>query len=219
MKESKAEFQKALDCMLFEGVDSCWAELFLQQNGQSRCFPKGEEIYSPAHYSKSLGIIVRGRTVVEKECGVLLNDLGAGQCFGAAALFVPQDQYVTTVRAKTGCSILFLSMEQMRQILLQNPTIAFNYIRFLSGQNPVFKPQNRQLHRPRRAAGAALLSCASSPAARAWGSRWSSSPRCSTSGALPCTARWSSWSRAEKSSGRAGPSSSCRNPDPPREER
>ena len=41
MKESKAEFQKALDCMLFEGVDSCWAELFLQQNGQSRCFAKG----------------------------------------------------------------------------------------------------------------------------------------------------------------------------------
>ena len=31
-----------------------------------------------------------------------------------------------------GCSILFLSMEQMRQILLQNPVIAFNYIRFLS---------------------------------------------------------------------------------------
>ena len=52
----------------------------------------------------------------------------------AAALFVPQDQYVTTVRAKTGCSILFLSMEQMRDILMQNPTIAFNYIRFLSGR-------------------------------------------------------------------------------------
>ena len=40
MKESKAEFQKALDCMLFEGVDSCWTELFLHQNGQSRCFAK-----------------------------------------------------------------------------------------------------------------------------------------------------------------------------------
>ena len=83
MKESKAEFQKALDCMLFEGVNSCWAELFLQQNGQSRCFAKGEEIYSPAHYSKSLGILLRGKAVVERE-QVLLNQLSAGECFGAA---------------------------------------------------------------------------------------------------------------------------------------
>ena len=147
--------QKAIGCMLFEGVEQAQAMQLLQTYAQLQTFEKGQIIYSPGHYQHSLGIIVRGRAVVEKECGVLLNDLGAGQCFGAAALFVPQDQYVTTVRAKTGCSILFLSMEQMRQILIQNPTIAFNY--------PVFKPQDRQLHRPRRAAGAALLSA---PAAR-----------------------------------------------------
>ena len=114
MKESKAEFQKALDCMLFEGVDSCWAELFLQQNGQSRCFAKGEEIYSPAHYSKSLGILLRGKAVVERD-QVLLNQLSAGECFGVAALFVQREQYVTTVRART-----------------ENPQVSLNYIRFLS---------------------------------------------------------------------------------------
>ena len=126
--------QKAIGCMLFEGVEQAQTLHLLQTYAQLQTFEKGQIIYSPGHYQHSLGIIVRGRTVVEKECGVLLNDLGAGQCFGAAALFVPQDQYVTTVRAKTGCSILFLSMEQMRQILLQNPVIAFNYIRFLSGR-------------------------------------------------------------------------------------
>ena len=125
--------QKAIGCMLFEGVEQAQAMQLLQTYAQLQTFEKGQIIYSPGHYQHSLGIIVRGRAVVEKECGVLLNDLGAGQCFGAAALFVPQE-YVTTVRAKTGCSILFLSMEQMRQILLQNPTIAFNYIRFLSGR-------------------------------------------------------------------------------------
>ena len=126
--------QKAIGCMLFEGVEQSQAMQLLQTYAQLQTFEKGQIIYSPGHYQHSLGIIVRGRAVVEKECGVLLNDLGAGQCFGAAALFVPQDQYVTTVRAKTGCSILFLSMEQMRDILLQNPAIAFNYIRFLSGR-------------------------------------------------------------------------------------
>ena len=111
MKESKAEFQKALDCMLFEGVDSCWAELFLQQNGQSRCFAKGEEIYSPAHYSKSLGILLRGKAVVERD-QVLLNQLSAGECFGVAALFVQREQYVTTVRARTDCKVLFCPLRQ-----------------------------------------------------------------------------------------------------------
>ena len=130
MKESKAEFQKALDCMLFEGVDSCWAELFLQQNGQSRCFAKGEEIYSPAHYSKSLGILLRGKAVVERD-QVLLNQLSAGECFGVAALFVQREQYVTTVRARTDCKVLFLSLEAMQR-LLENPQVSLNYIRFLS---------------------------------------------------------------------------------------
>ena len=109
MKESEAEFQKALDCMLFEGVDRRWAEPFLHQNGQSRCFARGEEIYSPAHYSKSLGILLRGKAVVERE-QVLLNQLSAGECFGAAALFVQREQYVTTVRARTDCKVLFLSL-------------------------------------------------------------------------------------------------------------
>ena len=148
--------QKAIGCMLFEGVEQAQTLHLLQTYAQLQTFEKGQIIYSPGHYQHSLGIIVQGRTVVEKECGVLLNDLGAGQCFGAAALFVPQDQYVTTVRAKTGCSILFLSMEQMRDHRLQLHPLSVR-------KNPVFKPQNRQLHRPRRAAGAALLSA---PAAR-----------------------------------------------------
>ena len=92
--------QKAIGCMLFEGVEQAQTLHLLQTYAQLQTFEKGQIIYSPGHYQHSLGIIVRGRTVVEKECGVLLNDLGAGQCFGAAALFVPQDQYVTTVRAK-----------------------------------------------------------------------------------------------------------------------
>ena len=82
--------QKAIGCMLFEGVEQAQAMQLLQTFAQLQTFEKGQIIYSPGHYQHSLGIIVRGRAVVEKECGVLLNDLGAGQCFGAAALFVPQ---------------------------------------------------------------------------------------------------------------------------------
>ena len=87
LKESKAEFQKALDCMLFEGVDSCWAELFLQQNGQSRCFAKGEEIYSPAHYSKKSGHPSARQSSGGEGSGASQPAFGR-ECFGVAALFV-----------------------------------------------------------------------------------------------------------------------------------
>ena len=62
---------------------------------------------------------------------VLLNQLSAGECFGVAALFVQREQYVTTVRARTDCKVLFLSLEAMQR-LLENPQVSLNYIRFLS---------------------------------------------------------------------------------------
>ena len=154
MKESKAEFQKALDCMLFEGVDSCWAELFLQQNGQSRCFAKGEEIYSPAHYSKSLGILLRGKAVVERD-QVLLNQLSAGECFGVAALFVQREQYVTTVRARTDCKAA--SAGKSAGISQLHPLSV--------RQNPVSEPKDCQLYRTQCRADAAVLPSSAATAA------------------------------------------------------
>lgn len=194
MKESKAEFQKALDCMLFEGVDSCWAELFLQQNGQSRCFAKGEEIYSPAHYSKSLGILLRGKAVVERD-QVLLNQLSAGECFGVAALFVQREQYVTTVRARTDCKVLFLSLEAMQR-LLENPQVSLNYIRFLSDRIQFLNRRLPALPHP-MPSRRCCPSFVSSRSSGVKGCRWLSSPRCSTSAGPRCTAWCSSWNRTE----------------------
>lgn len=130
------------DCVLFEGLapqEVCalleeQQKAGLGQRVQLKDFAKGQTIYTPEHYRRSLGIISRGIVVVEKENGVLLNELGAGRCFGAAALFVTQERYVTTVRAKTACQVLFLSMEAMQEIMVQYPQIALNYIRFLSGR-------------------------------------------------------------------------------------
>ena len=72
--------QKAIGCMLFEGVEQAQTLHLLQTYAQLQTFEKGQIIYSPGHYQHSLGIIVRGRAVVEKECGVLLNALnGVGE--------------------------------------------------------------------------------------------------------------------------------------------
>lgn len=134
MGAEKQMEQLAEHCVLFADIPQEKAAELLKTNAQEHSFAKGEEIYSPKHYQKSLGIIAKGKAVVEKENGVLLNQLSVGECFGAAALFVPQEQYVTIVRAKTACQVLFLSMESMQQMMMENPQIAFNYIRFLSGR-------------------------------------------------------------------------------------
>lgn len=73
--------------------------------------------------------------MVEKEGGVLLNELSSGCCFGAAALFTEQERYVTTVWAKTACEVCFLSMEAMEQIMQDDAKIALNYIRFCRAES------------------------------------------------------------------------------------
>lgn len=132
----KAELMKktAGRCVLFAGIDPEKAADLMQRKGYAQRFERGEVIYSPGNYRKSLGIILSGRAVVEKENGVLLNLLSAGECFGAAALFNDEQRYLTTVRAKTSCEVLFLTMESMQEMLMQDPQIALNYIRFLSGR-------------------------------------------------------------------------------------
>ena len=138
--------QKAIGCMLFEGVEQAQAMQLLQTFAQLQTFEKGQIIYSPGHYQHSLGIIVRGRTVVST--AVLIVKFMCFQCafvlvsvvsfigmYGNLAANNPTIiPFIVLGLVINGCSILFLSMEQMRQILLQNPVIAFNYIRFLSGR-------------------------------------------------------------------------------------
>lgn len=101
MKQGQKRNNAIQNCMLFEGIEPEKSEQLLKEKAQCRTFQKGECIYTPEHFEKSLGILIKGRAVVEKEGGVLLNELSSGCCFGAAALFTEQERYVTTVWAKT----------------------------------------------------------------------------------------------------------------------
>lgn len=131
---SDAGWKAACGCVLFAGLSIQQAEQILYSQAQLRRFLRGEVIYSPEYYQHALGIVARGVAIVEKENGVLLNRLEAGSCFGAAALFAAEERYVTTIRAKSECTVLFLPVASMERILLEHPQIALNYIRFLSGR-------------------------------------------------------------------------------------
>ena len=101
---------------------------------EAEAFAKGETIYSARRFRRSLGILLEGRAVVRKEGGPILRELGCGDCFGAAALFAPGEEYVTTVEAQSACRIVFLSDRQLEDLFRRWPDLAMDYIAFLAGR-------------------------------------------------------------------------------------
>ena len=116
-------------CFLFKGVDKLPESIF---SLTARQFSAGEDIYTEMSFSRSVGLITRGRAVVYKNDGVLLNTLAEGDSFGVAALFGTVDYYVTTVRAKGRCDVVFISDTLLTELFKSEPATVINYITFLS---------------------------------------------------------------------------------------
>lgn len=98
-------------------------------------FSTGDEIYSTDNFRKSFGIVLSGKVEIFGAADgkkVRLNSISRGDNFGAAALFGANGGYVSTVRAKTNCSILFISEDEMRKFITDDPHVAILYVTFLS---------------------------------------------------------------------------------------
>ena len=98
-------------------------------------FSPGQEIYSPKHREKKLGIILSGSASVfsaNESCGVLLRVLEMGDTFGVANLFSNQERFVSFIMAKKHCRVLFFSEASAAELLQEEPCFCINYVRFLS---------------------------------------------------------------------------------------
>ena len=82
---------------LFAGVDQAALERLLL-DAESLNVPKGETIYTPYQFRRCLGLLLSGRVQVTKDM-LLVSHLGAGDLFGAAALFTDNQDYATTLTA------------------------------------------------------------------------------------------------------------------------
>lgn len=99
-----------------------------------RHFAKGDCIYSGWSFRRSLAVLLRGGAEVFGHGRTLLNRLSEGDCFGAAVIFAPDDEYLTEVRASEESILAFLPAEDFSLILQSCPGMAMDYIRFLSGR-------------------------------------------------------------------------------------
>lgn len=95
-------------------------------------YDPGQVIYSRQEFRRAMGVVLEGNLSVLKGKELLLNTLGPGQCFGAAAIFCPAEDYVTTVAAKTPAALVFLSDQWLTGLFTRHPPAAVAYIAFLS---------------------------------------------------------------------------------------
>lgn len=124
--------------MLFEGMEPGSIARLLEGRCELVSFAKGEVIYSPSRYRRSLGILLAGRAEVTKSGQegrqVAMNLLTPPMAFGVAALFHPVTEYVTQVTALADSQVLFISQEQLEEIFQLDYGTVRRYIAFLSGR-------------------------------------------------------------------------------------
>lgn len=131
MALTAAQQEQLGQCFLFESVPphamgEVTADLIAE-----RC-KAGEIIYSRRAFRRAVGVVLEGRLTALKGKDLVLNTLGPGQCFGVAALFCPEEDYVTTVKAKTPGTLVFLPDRWLEELFRAYPETAVAYIKFLS---------------------------------------------------------------------------------------
>lgn len=117
---------------LFSGVE----ERLLEEAAGSADWltvARGETIYSPQRFRRSLGLLLEGRVQVRREA-LLVSTLSAGDLFGAAALFHDREDYPTTLTALADCSLALIPEETVRGLLRSSGAFAENYVTYLSGR-------------------------------------------------------------------------------------
>ncbi len=131
-------WDKARACFLFHHMEAGRRDTLLATLDAPSRFSKGERIYSGAHFRRALGILLKGEAQVSRTGAdgrrTVMNRLGPGQVFGVAALFGDDPSYVTDVEAAAECLVLFLPQETITRWVREEPPVAENYIRFLSGR-------------------------------------------------------------------------------------
>ena len=92
---------------------------------------KGEVIYDPRHFQRCLGIVLEGSIQVNKGA-LIMSLLRPGDLFGAAALFNQQQDYATTLTARSRCRLLLLPQTMVEELMAQYPQVGRNYVAYLS---------------------------------------------------------------------------------------
>ena len=123
---------------LFRGLPESLREKTL---ADVRCrgdvYTRGQVIYDPERFKPCLGLILSGRVEASPGAGaqdMILRFHGAGDVFGAAAVFGDSARYVARLTARTQTRAIFFPQDLLRELMKTDFTAAENYMTFLVGR-------------------------------------------------------------------------------------
>ncbi len=133
----RGEIQLIANCFLFKGTDRAFIERVLTDE---RCSlveaKKGDVVFNVYDYRRSLGFVFSGRIAVTKPSSsrYSMNTLSRGSLFGSADLYDEDTEVVTVLTVGADCRIVFFPLVLLETLMREDNTVAFNYIRFLTGR-------------------------------------------------------------------------------------
>jgi CRP-like cAMP-binding protein len=103
-------------------------------NIEQKTYRRGDLIFSPDGYEHKVGFVIEGECLIGRQSGgfVPLNSIAAGGSFGILTVFSAREEFPTLVKAKTQCSILFFSADEIKQLVEKSPAVSMNVIRFMA---------------------------------------------------------------------------------------
>ncbi len=115
-----------------------------------RQYAKGEVVFDPERFERSVGIVLAGRIRVfgGGSPRYLMRTLTKGDPFGAAAVFSPDEVYVSRITAETKSRVIFFPQTLLARLLVEVPAVAENYIVFLSERVRFLNEKIRSLSSP-----------------------------------------------------------------------
>ena len=122
---------------IFRGIPDAEKQRLLSRiNPQVVSFKKGECIYSPDSFKKSICFILLGECEISSQHSldksVPLNKVGCGGSFGILAALGTSDAFPTYVTATKDSCVLFITDEDLRYLMHESNDVAINIINFLT---------------------------------------------------------------------------------------
>lgn len=137
-KKPSAYLNIVSQCSLFQGIARDELSALLERDGvMVGHFTRGDTIYEPQGFSRSLGIILSGSASVHKKQGdasMLMSMLVETDLFGAAMLFSDEEDYVATIVAEQSTWALLIPEACFRDMMRENHALAENYMRYLTAR-------------------------------------------------------------------------------------
>lgn len=134
MKVTKKYLDELCRAKLFVGVSrEMLSSLLERQERAIVSYKRGDIIYSPEKYERSIGLILKGSVnVVKPASGVIISTLKKGDIFGAITIYAQKDHYVSKLTATTETKVLFVDKSTIGLLMLQDNNIAVNFVSYLS---------------------------------------------------------------------------------------